>query len=75
MCALDACDIFAHIFVCYLCLENIYSVYIHTHTQNVSSNRYPIAGSCGRVLLHLSALPGKGVASSDAIATDRKSVV
>ena len=76
-------DLFITIFVCCLCLDSIYinthththtHIYIyihtHTHTQNVSSNRYPIAGSCGRVLLHLSALPGKGAASSDAIATN-----
>lgn len=46
----------------------------HRHTQmctlSASSNRYPIAGSCGRVPLYLSALPGKGAASSDAITTN-----
>lgn len=74
MCVFDAYDIFASIFVCYLCLGSTYGGYTHTrtgvHVQDVGSNRYPIAASCGRVLLHLSVLPGKGRASSDAIATN-----
>jgi len=53
----------------YLFLFFIYILF-NTHTQRTSSNRYPIAGSCGRVLQHLLALPGKGAASSDTIASN-----
>lgn len=64
------------LYLCATFLSGQHIWWTQTHTRtcastgDVSSNRYPIAASWGRVLLHLSALPGKGRASSDAIVTN-----